>query len=324
MESLESGCTGFEQAEQPFRFLVDEKHEGVRLDQFISLQVPTLSRTQVSTAIRNKQLTVDGVAKKSSYRLKTGETVTGVIELEKPLEVVAEKVDFTVLYEDEWLIFITKPPGVVVHPGSGNHSGTLVNGLVHYCSPIAAVGDSIRPGIVHRLDKDTSGVMVVAKTEAVHRALINIFKDHDLHKEYTALVHGVPQNESGRIVSSIGRHHIHRQKMEVKEVGGKFAATNWELVEVYKGCLSRVRLVIETGRTHQIRVHMAHLGHPVAGDTVYGNSREKSKYPRQMLHASRLILNHPVTGRKMDIKAPLWPDIESVLSKLEPLMDGEL
>lgn len=323
MEPFESGCTGFEQAEHPFRFLVDEKHGGVRLDQFISLQVPTLSRTQVTTAIRKQQLTVDGVAKKSSYRLKVGEMVSGVIEPEKPLEVVAEKVDFTLLYEDEWLLFVSKPPGVVVHPGSGNHSGTLVNGLVHYCSSIAAVGDSIRPGIVHRLDKDTSGVMVVAKTDAVHRALINIFKDHDLHKEYTALVHGVPQNESGRIVGSIGRHHIHRQKMEVKAVGGKFAATNWELVELYKGGLSRIRLIIETGRTHQIRVHMAHLGHPVAGDTVYGSSRERSKFPRQMLHASRLILNHPVTGRKMDIKAPLWSDFEYALSRLEPLTEGE-
>lgn len=323
MEPLESRCIGFEQAEQPFRFPVDEKHGGVRLDQFISLQVPSLSRSQVSSAIRKKLLKVDGIVKKSSYRLKAGETVTGVVESEKPLEVVAEKVEFETLFEDEWLLFISKPPGLVVHPGSGNYSGTLVHGLVHHCSSIAGVGDSIRPGIVHRLDKDTSGVMVVAKSNSVHRALISSFKNHDLYKEYTALVHGVPQQQSGRIVGSIGRHHIHRQKMEVKEVGGKFAATNWELVDLYNGGLSLVRLVIETGRTHQIRVHMAHLGHPVAGDTVYGNSRPQGRFPRQLLHASRLVLNHPVTGRKMDVKAPLWSDFESVLSQLVPL-DGDV
>lgn len=318
MESSEDLSSGFESSDPQLAFLVDEKHVGVRLDQFLALRLPDLSRSQISASIREKNITVNDLPRKNSYRLKLKDAISGIILEEKPLEVRGEKINFSVLYEDEWLLFICKPPGLVVHPGSGNHSGTLVNGLVYHCAGIAGVGDSVRPGIVHRLDKDTSGVMVVAKTEAVHRDLINCFKDHLLEKEYLTLVQGVPKQYSGRIVTSIGRHHIHRQKMAVKEFGGKHAATNWELLESYVGGLSLLRVQIETGRTHQIRVHMAHLGLPVAGDTVYGGGKNKSHYPRQMLHASRLILQHPVTGRKMDVKAPLWEDFESILEKLEP------
>ena len=321
MESSEDVCKGFISAEQQLFFLVNEKHVGVRLDQFLALQLPDLSRSIISTSIRDKTILVNDLPRKNSYRLKFGETISGIVEEEKPLKVEAEKIDFPVLYEDEWLLFICKPPGLVVHPGSGNHSGTLVNGLVHYCANIASVGDSVRPGIVHRLDKDTSGVMVVAKTDAVHRELINCFKEHRLQKEYLTLVQGVPKEYSGRIVASIGRHHIHRQKMAVKEFGGKHAATNWELLECYVGGLSLLRVRIETGRTHQIRVHMAHLGLPVAGDIVYGSGKSNNHYPRQLLHASRLILSHPVTRRKMDVRAPLWGDFESIVNGLEPVAE---
>lgn len=321
MESSENLGDGFKSAGQQLDFLISKKHVGVRLDQFLALQLPELSRSYISSSIREKTIFVNEVPRKNSYRLKLGEAISGVVQEEKPLEVRGEKIDFSILYEDEWLLFISKPPGLVVHPGSGNHSGTLVNGLVHYCSGIAGVGDSVRPGIVHRLDKDTSGIMVVAKTEAVHRDLINCFKEHQLEKEYLTLVQGIPKEYSGRVVASIGRHHIHRQKMAVKEFGGKHAATNWELLECYVGGLSLLSVKIETGRTHQIRVHMAHLGLPVAGDKVYGSGKSKVHYPRQMLHASRLILQHPVTGRKMDVKAPLWPDFEAILDKLEPVSE---
>lgn len=320
MESSKEVGNGFESAEQQFSFLIGEGHVGVRLDQFLSLCLSDVSRSQISASIRDKIIVVNGSPRKNSYRLKKGETVMGHVAGEIPLEVQAEKIDFDILYEDEWLLFICKPPGLVVHPGSGNHSGTLVNGLVHYCSSIAAVGDSVRPGIVHRLDKDTSGVMVVAKTDSVHRDLVNCFKEHQLEKEYLTLVQGIPKRYSGRIVASIGRHHIHRQRMAVKEFGGKYAATNWELIECFVGGLSLMKVRIETGRTHQIRVHMAHLGLPVVGDTVYGG-KSRIEYPRQMLHASRLILQHPVTGRKMDVKAPLWHDFASVLEGLEPVTE---
>lgn len=318
MESSEEVVNGFGSTDFQLAFQVDEKHVGVRLDQFLALQLPDLSRSQISVSIRGKTILVNGLARKNSYRLKQGEFIAGVVEGEKTLVVMAEDIEFPILFEDEWILFLCKPPGLVVHPGSGNHTGTLVNGLVHHCANIAGVGDSVRPGIVHRLDKDTSGVMVVAKTDAVHRDLVNCFKEHQLEKEYLALVQGIPKQSSGRIVTSIGRHHIHRQKMAVKEFGGKHAATNWELLECYVGGLSLLKVRIETGRTHQIRVHMAHLGLPVAGDAVYGGGKSKVKYPRQMLHASRLILEHPVTGRKMDVKAPLWEDFDSIVQGLEP------
>jgi len=321
MESSEDVVDGFASSDLQLAFLINEKHVGVRLDQFLALHLPDLSRSQISVSIRDKTILVNGLPRKNSYRLKVGESISGIIEEDKPLIVQAEKVDFSILFEDEWLLFICKPPGLVVHPGAGNHSGTLVNGLVHHCANIAGVGDSVRPGLVHRLDKDTSGVMVVAKTDAVHRDLVNCFKEHQLEKEYLALVQGIPKQYSGRVVTSIGRHHIHRQKMAVKEFGGKHAATNWELLECYVGGLSLLRVRIETGRTHQIRVHMAHLGLPVAGDAVYGGGKSKVHYPRQMLHASRLILEHPVTGRKMDVKAPLWDDFESIVDGLEPFTE---
>ena len=155
-----------------FAFQVDEKHVGVRLDQFLALHLPKLSRSQISASIRLQDILVNNESKKIGYRLKLNESISGLIKEDKPLEVEAEKIDFEILYEDEWLLFLSKPPGLVVHPGSGNHTGTLVNGLVYHCNTIAGVGDSIRPGIVHRLDKDTSGVMVVAKTDAVHRAMV--------------------------------------------------------------------------------------------------------------------------------------------------------
>jgi 23S rRNA pseudouridine1911/1915/1917 synthase len=321
MESSEDLADGFASSDPQLAFLIDEKHVGVRLDQYLALQLPDLSRSQISASIRGKTILVNSVSRKNSYRLKREDAISGAIEEDKPLVVQAEEIDFSILFEDDWLLFICKPPELVVHPGAGNHTGTLVNGLVHHCSNIAGVGDSVRPGIVHRLDKDTSGVMVVAKTDGVHRDLVNCFKEHRLEKEYLTLVQGIPKQYSGRVVGSIGRHHIHRQKMAVKEFGGKHAATNWELLECYVGGLSLLRVRIETGRTHQIRVHMAHLGLPVAGDTVYGGGKSKIHYPRQMLHASRLILEHPVTGRKMDVKAPLWDDFQSILDGLEPVTE---
>ncbi|PID75659.1 MAG: ribosomal large subunit pseudouridine synthase D [Deltaproteobacteria bacterium] len=307
---------------QPFCFLVERRHAGLRFDKFVAFQLPSLSRSQICLAIENKTLTVDGHPKKNSYRLKAGETVSGFVAEEKPLSVCAEQIDFSILFEDQWLLFISKPPGLVVHPGPGNPKGTLVNGLVWYCASLSEVGDSIRPGLVHRLDKDTSGVMVVAKTNSVHRHLVEIFKNHRLHKEYLALVHGIPQERQGRVVGSIGRHPVHRQKMAVTASGGKYAVTNWQQLNVLADTFSTMRVVIETGRTHQIRVHLAHIGFPVAGDDLYGGSKDNSIFPRQMLHASRLAFEHPITGESLDVGAPVWPDMQQVLDRLKRADDG--
>ena len=302
---------------------VDTFVAGMRLDQFLALKFPEHSRSVLSTAVREGAVLVDLLTKKSSYRLKAGEKVLCDIpeRASSPGKLLAEPIDFPVLFEDEHLLFLSKPPGLVVHPGSGNPKGTLVNGLLHYCKQISAAGDPDRPGIVHRLDKDTSGVMVVAKTPEIHRALSTLFKNHQLQKIYLAIVCGVPSQEKGRVVAPIGRHPVRRQKMALVQ-GGRYAASNWQLEETFNG-FSLLRVEIETGRTHQIRVHLEGEGFPVAGDQVYGGSRRQQRaelFPRQMLHASTLTLVHPVTGETLNITAPLWPDFQNTLTQLRSEM----
>lgn len=304
--------------------LVNTPVAGMRLDQFLALKFPGHSRSVLSTAIREGWVLVDLLTRKTSYRLKVGEQVLLDFPAlpSAPGKLLAEPIDFPVLFEDEYLLFLSKPPGLVVHPGSGNPQGTLVNGLLHHCEQISTAGDPERPGIVHRLDKDTSGVMVVAKTPETHRALSTLFKNHQLQKIYLAIVCGVPPQEKGRVVAPIGRHPVRRQKMALVSQGGRYAASSWELEETFNG-FSLLRVEIETGRTHQIRVHLEGEGFPVAGDQVYGGSRRQRRaelFPRQMLHASTLILTHPITGEMLNITAPLWADFQKTLMQLRSEM----
>ena len=302
---------------------VPGQYVGARLDHYLVNCYPEISRAKIISSIRSGSFLVNGELVKNSYKLKGGDRVTGTPEKPPTLEIIGEEIEFPVIFEDEHLLVISKPPGLVVHPGSGNFTGTLVNGLVHYCRDISGVGDPVRPGIVHRLDKDTSGIMVVAKSEECHRKLVSAFSERELTKEYTALVHGRMNDFEGRLVASIGRHPVNRQKMAVKEIGGKYAATSWQIKEEVEGPYTFLRVLIETGRTHQIRVHMAHLGHPVAGDSLYGSGRNNSPFPRQMLHASRLGFSHPITGRKMRFEAPLWPDMAEIVSSMLVVVDEE-
>jgi 23S rRNA pseudouridine1911/1915/1917 synthase len=298
-------------------FQVSPEMAGTRFDHFLVQFVPETSRSSLVQSIRMGLILVDGNTKKSSYRLKAGEVVCGTVFQAAPPELIPQPVPFDILFEDEFLLVISKPPGIVVHPANGNPDGTLVNGLLHHCQEIAAVGNQIRPGIVHRLDKDTSGIMVVAKTAECHRLLSDAFKDRTVEKEYLSLVFGLLQQRTGRIVAPIGRHPKHRQKMAVCEEGrGRYAASSWQVIEEYAEGCCLVRVQIETGRTHQIRVHMASLGHPVAGDTLYGRARNTRKYPRQMLHAYRLGLIHPITGERLTLSAPLWYDFKGILNQL--------
>ncbi len=306
----------------PFRIiLVKQQDEGLRLDQFLAESFPEYSRSQISAAIRGGTVLVAGDHKKNGYRLKAGEEIVfpEIAGKAPPSSLVPEKIDFPVLYEDQYLLVLVKPPGLVVHPGSGNHQGTLVHGLLHHCGELAGVGgDLLRPGIVHRLDKDTSGVMVVAKRDDIHRQLVAMFASRRLEKEYLALVCGVPESESGEVIAPIGRHPVHRQKMAVVTRGGRYAASFWSVKHRWQG-YSLLRVRIETGRTHQIRVHLAHCNLPVAGDLLYGGSRAREKgalFPRQMLHAHRLSFLHPVTGKPVDIVAELWPDMQQAVEKL--------
>ncbi len=299
-----------------FSFTTAKIHSGLRLDQYLVQHFPDMSRSQLAASVAKGLVRIGGKTLKNSYRLKPGDKVVGEIYVESLPSVEAEQIEFTILYEDKHLLVISKPPGLVVHPGSGNLCGTLVNGLLFHCQEIGEVGDPIRPGIVHRLDKDTSGIMVVAKKELIHRRLSSSFKEREVKKQYHTLVHGILTKNEGRLVASIGRHKVNRQKMAVREKGGKHAASSWKVIEVLHGKYSLVEVTIETGRTHQIRVHMAHLGHPVVGDLVYGKGRNNKDFPRQMLHASRLIFTHPVEGSEMNMYAPLWPDFTQVVENL--------
>jgi 23S rRNA pseudouridine1911/1915/1917 synthase len=317
---MSAGCS-----EQPdnlccqdtFEYHIKVEHTGLRLDHYLVLQLPLLSRSQLTNSIKSGFVTVDGVLAKASRKLKAGEKVCGFLPKAAPIDILPQKIDFSILYEDEDLLVISKPPQLVVHPGSGNPDKTLVNGLVYYCENISDVGDLVRPGIVHRLDKDTSGIMVVAKKNNVHRLLVDDFKERRVKKKYFALVHGVLKDNEGRICLPIGRHPVNRKKMAVREQNGKFAVSNWRVEKTFLNRYSLVKIIIETGRTHQIRVHMAYLGHPVAGDALYGPSKVDSLFPRQMLHSSEISFNHPLKGRKISIKAPLWPDMLSVIDSLE-------
>ncbi len=303
---------------EPFRFTVTDKFKGVRLDQFLVQMLPSISRAQIIQSNKAGLLLVNGSAKKNSYKLKIGDNVTGTVYLPPVLDIIPQQVDFVILFEDEHLLVLSKPPGIVVHPGSGNREKTLVHGLLHHCLTIQNVGDETRPGIVHRLDKDTSGIMVVAKSDFVLRKLVEAFKNRQVQKVYYAIVNGIVPCCEDRIVAPIGRHPVNRQKMAVSERTGKFAATNYQLVDELSGDNSEyslVRVNIETGRTHQIRVHMAHIGHPVAGDQLYGR-KQQTIFPRQMLHSAKLRFEHPVTGRNVAFRAPLWPDITQALEQL--------
>ncbi len=299
-------------------YTLNPDNAGQRLDHFLVLQLPALSRSQVTEAVRKGDIQLNAKPAKASRKLQSGDIVSGCIKEPEGLSVIPQKIEFDILFEDEHILLISKPPQLVVHPANGNPDNTLVNGLLYHCRSLAEVGDPVRPGIVHRLDKDTSGVMVAAKNNEVHRKLVDIFKSRRLTKKYQAIVVGVPRDEKGRIVAPIGRHPVNRKKMAIRERSGKFAVTNWWLKKNFANRYSMMELVIETGRTHQIRVHLASIGHPVAGDTLYGPGRHDPLFPRQMLHSSELRFDHPVTGRKVIGTAPLWPDFLTVIDQLEP------
>jgi 23S rRNA pseudouridine1911/1915/1917 synthase len=296
------------------QLIVEEHQANGRLDAFLAAAVPEVSRSHWKALIQEARVTVNGTACKPNHKLKVGDEVFWSIPEEASDEVLPEDIPLEILFEDETLLVLNKPPGLVVHPAAGNETGTLVNALLFH-DP--AFYDLERAGIVHRLDKDTSGVMVVAKSEVAMTELQRQFKARETNKAYLALVWGHPPAR-GRIENQIGRHPVHRQKMAVLKEGGRVAVSGFETVETFDE-VSLVRVKIETGRTHQIRVHMAHLGHPVAGDSVYGRAR-RHKLPmppqRQMLHAERLEFTHPVSGKRLSFEAPLFDDMRCLLEKL--------
>lgn len=292
---------------------------GLRLDLFLVRHLPDYSRSALGKLIRSGYVRVDGRSLKAGYRIDAGERVEVVVPPPAPAVLIPERIDFTVLFEDASLLVLVKPPGLVVHPAAGHSSGTLVHGLLYHCSNALPGMDEQRPGIVHRLDKDTSGIMLVAKTDKALRQLAEDFRERRIDKIYHALLLRCPHDLAGRLVAPIGRHPVKRQKMAVRSRGGRYAATRWRVIEHFTAGLCFVELILETGRTHQIRVHMASLGSPVAGDNLYGGRVPEAKgltVPRQLLHASSLRFNHPETGESLFFTTPLWPDMQMVLEQL--------
>ncbi|EGD52416.1 pseudouridine synthase, RluA family [Thermoanaerobacter ethanolicus JW 200] len=280
----------------------EKEDEGKRIDVFLAAELD-YTRSYIKKLIVDGLVFVNGKTVKPSYKVKENdEVVVNIPEAEK-IDVLPENIPLDILYEDDDIIVINKPQGMVVHPAPGNYSGTLVNALLYHCKNLSGINGILRPGIVHRLDKDTSGVMVVAKNDKAHISLSNQIKERSVFKKYVAIVEGVIKHEEGKIEALIGRHPVDRKKMAVIE-DGRYALTLYKVLERFKEN-TLIEAVIKTGRTHQIRVHMAYIGHPVVGDPVYGFKKQKFKLEGQALHSRVLGFMHPTKGVYMEFEAPL-------------------
>jgi 23S rRNA pseudouridine1911/1915/1917 synthase len=330
------------------KFVAPREGAGSRLDRFLAAQLADLSRARVQDLILQGKVLVNGVNAKPSLKLRGGERVEIIGAAPRPpLRAIAENISLEVIYEDNELAVINKPAGMMVHAGAGatadaRNRGTLVNALVHRFSTLSAIGGELRPGIVHRLDRNTSGLIVVAKTDQAHRRLAEEFARREVHKTYVALVHGWIKQDTGTIQSTISRDMVRRGRMTTRRTGGRAAVSHWRVQERIDGPYGRFTLLevsIETGRTHQIRVHMASLGHPVAGDTLYGaprqiNALSRSRQPsgvaadkqqtgnclalaRNYLHAAAIELVHPQTGDKLHFTAPVPAELEEFLKQVQ-------
>ena len=288
--------------------IIVEDSFGTRLDQFLAAQLPELSRARIQTLIKESAITLNGKAAKAKTPVERGMRIEVTIPEPEPAEAQPQDIPISVLYEDRDVIVIDKESGMVVHPAAGNPDGTLVNAVLFHCGDLSGIGGVERPGIVHRLDKDTSGCIVVAKNDAAHLSLTTQFANRDTGKIYLAVVQGRPKEDGGTVFTNIGRHPVNRLKMAVVNPGsGKPAITDWQVLH-YDAATdsSLVMCTLHTGRTHQIRVHMLHLGHPLVGDPIYAHpQRQKAKPGRLMLHAWRLAFNHPADGRRIALQAPI-------------------
>ena len=289
---------------------------GVRLDSFLACRVPELTRSAAARLIETGRVTVAGRTAAKSCRLEGGELVEAELPDPEPTQALPQDIPLDVVYEDGDVIVVNKPSGLVVHPAPGHPDGTLVNALLHHCgSSLSGIGGELRPGIVHRIDRDTSGLIIAAKNDAAHQALSAQLQDHTLARTYEAVVVGNLREDRGTVDAPIGRHHTDRKKMAVTDRGGRAAVTHWEVLERFQG-FTHVRCRLETGRTHQIRVHMAHLGHPICGDTVYGARKPVPGLTGQCLHAVGLRFIHPRTGEAVELSCPLSDAFTALLEKL--------
>lgn len=299
------------------RFVAGPDDAGQRLDTFLAGVVADLSRSRIQKLIDDGHCTVGGRPAKRGWKLEPGDEVLLRVPDPEPTDLVAEPIPLEVVYEDADVLVINKPRGLVVHPAAGHWSGTLVHALLDHIDDeeFTGVGGELRPGIVHRLDKDTTGLLVVAKNDAAHQALSAQIASRTAHREYLALVHGAPEVDAARIEAPIGRHPVDRKRMAVNMERGRDATTHFRVLERFKG-FALLACRLETGRTHQIRVHLAYIGHPVAGDPVYGPRKQALGLRAQALHAHRLGFYHPGTDEWMEFSAPVPDDFAAVLERL--------
>ena len=289
---------------------------GIRLDKFISVADVGLSRSAAVNLIENSGVTVNKKQVDKKYKLSDGDIVVLQIPDPVPYEAKAENIPLDIVYEDDYLLVVNKPKGMVVHPAAGNYEGTLVNALLYHCSDsLSGINGVLRPGIVHRIDKDTSGLLIVAKNDFAHAHLAKQIKDHSFTREYEAVVFGNLKDDEGTVDAPIGRNPNDRKKMCVTAKNSKNAVTHYSVIRRYKG-YTHIKCILETGRTHQIRVHMSYLGHPVAGDTVYGVKNEKVSFVGQCLHARKIGFIHPKTEEYLEFSSQLPDYFTEFLTKL--------
>lgn len=321
-----------EDDEKFISIIVPHNQSKERLDQFLVNRIEKISRAQVQKLIKKEKVLVNGEIAKPSYQVTGGDKIVVHIPPPKPSQLLPENIPLDILFEDEYLLVLNKPAGLVVHPAYGNTNGTLANALVYHSKQLSSLSGEFRPGIVHRLDKDTSGLLVVAKNDYVHGMLSGQFAEHTTEREYRAFVWGHFREKTGRIESYITRSAKDRTRMTISDSEGKYAITNYEVIKEYR-LVSYLRLQLETGRTHQIRVHMSHQGHPVVGDSTYGGKNKQiislnqqdqqfgkkilEIMPRQALHAKTLGFTHPITNERLRFDSPLPDDMQNLLNFLE-------
>ena len=297
-------------------FTVDPADTGVRLDKYLSDRIDGLSRSAIAKLIEDGKVTIGDRPAQKSARLTAGDAVSVIVDAPRPVDIIPENIPLDIVYEDDHLLVVNKPKGMVVHPAPGNYSGTLVNALMYHCGDdLSGINGELRPGIVHRIDKNTSGLLAVAKSDVAHAGLSAQIADHSFTREYLAVAYGNIKDDERTINAPIGRHKTDRKRMCVTEQNSKPAVTHIKVLERY-GDFTYISCRLETGRTHQIRVHLAHIGHPIAGDDVYGPKKVITSLGGQCLHAYRLGFIHPVTGEYIEFTADPPDSFTAFLTKL--------
>lgn len=304
---------------------VDKLDEKIRLDAYIASEDLDLSRSMIQKLLEDGKITVNGKMEKASYKVQINDEIQVMIEEPKEIKLEAQELPLDIIYEDNDILVVNKDKGLVVHPGNGNPDGTLVNAIMAHCKDsLSGIGGELRPGIVHRLDKDTSGLLIIAKNDKAHIAMSEQIKNREVNKTYIALVRGIISENSATINMPIGRNAKDRKKMAVNK-NGKEAITHFKVLDRYttsKASYTLLEIKIDTGRTHQIRVHMAQIGHPVIGDMVYSNGKNEFGIEGQCLHAKKLEFKHPITGKEMKLEAQIPEYFENVISLLGNFRDG--